>query len=161
MIKLEYDDEKAKDLFVSLKKDPVFGNLSLSELFELLEISAIIQYEPDEFIIRQGESDNQLFILIDGKMEVVHDEKVVGVIDKLGDTVGEMSLISNEKRSASVKSVGHVQCLSIDSDHFKPSKTKPTHVVYYIFSKVLANRLKIVNEEVSILKKEKEAITKV
>ncbi len=154
MIKLEYEEEEAKDLFISLKKDPILGVLRLSELFELIEISSIIQYDTDEFIIRQGELDNKLFILISGKMEVAHDEKVIGVLDKLGDTVGEMSLISNDKRSASVKAVGQVQCLSIDKDHFDPSKNKPTHVVYYIFSQVLAKRLKIVNEEIVRLKRE-------
>jgi CRP-like cAMP-binding protein len=87
MLVLEYSEEEAKELFMMLKKDPILGNISLSELFELLELSTMVQYDPGEYIIKQGEYDTQLFILISGNMEIIHNDKTIKILEKTGEKV--------------------------------------------------------------------------
>ena len=68
MQELKLNEEEVKELFFGFKKNPVLGNLSLAELLELIELSLVIQCNPGEYIIKQGESDTNLFILISGKI---------------------------------------------------------------------------------------------
>ncbi len=152
MIKLEYDEEKAKELFFKFKKDPILGNMSLLELFELLDVSSIMLYEPGEDIITQGKHDSCFFILISGKMEVIFNDKIIRTIDDAGNIVGEMSLISNEPRSASVRAASQVTCLSIDAGYINDTKASHQSILYYIFSQILARRLRVVNHQLSDLK---------
>ncbi len=154
MIKLEYDEEKTKALFFNFKKDPMLGNLSLSELFRLLEVSSILQYDPGENIITQGEHDTCLFILISGEMEIILDDEVIRALENTGEIVGEMSLISNEPRSASVRATSQVTCMSIDAAFIHDPQTSSQSILYYIFSHILAKRLKVVNQQLSDLKAE-------
>ncbi len=154
MIKLEYDKEKTKELFYSFCKDPMLGNLTLAELFLLLEKSSIFQYEPGENIITQGEHDTCFFILISGKMEIILNDKIIRTLEKSGEIVGEMSLISNDPRSASVRAASRVICLSIDAVYIHDTKDSRQNILYYIFSQILAKRLKAVNRQLSNLKDE-------
>ncbi len=158
MQELKFNEEEVKELFFGFKKNPIWGNLSLAELLELIELSLIVQCNPGEYIIKQGESDTSLFILISGKMEVVHGDKVVKALDKTGEIVGEMSLISEGVRSASVRAVNQVTCLAINCSQFDVIKTGPKSILYFIFSKVLADRLKSITNELSELKKENEML---
>jgi len=158
MQELKFNEEKVKELFLLFKKDPLLGNLSLFELFELIELSPIVQFDPEEYIIKQGASDTNLFILISGIMEVIHNDKTIKVLDKKGEIVGEMSLISKDIRSASVQAVNQVICFSINAEYFNVIKTKPKSILYYIFSKILADRLKTITNEMSELKKENKRL---
>ncbi len=152
MKEIKFSEEKAKGLFKRFKLDTVLGNLSLSELFELLELARIIQYEPGDYVIKQGALDTELYILVSGRMEILYNEKRVGLLEKTGEIIGEMSLISKEVRSASIRAVDPVECLAIDASYITENKAGPCNVLYYIFCHALAQRLKAVNKELSELK---------
>ena len=158
MQELKFNEEEVKELFFGFKKDPILGNLSLAELLELIELSLLVQFNPGEYIIKQGESDTNLFILISGKMEVIHGDKFVKALDNTGEIVGEMSLIMKDVRSASVRAIDQVICLAINSSQFDVIKTEPKSILYFIFSKVLADRLKSMTNELSEVKKENEML---
>ena len=149
MIEIKFDEEKTKSLFFAFKKDSILGNLSLSELFDLLEMSKIIQYEPGEYIITQNHNDTNLYILISGSMEIIHNGRQIKTTDRVGEIIGEMSLISNNPRSASVRGLDKVQCLSIDASYLERPEIGLKSILYYIFCQVLARRLRIVNSELS------------
>ncbi len=152
MKEIKFSEEKAKELFKRFKLHTILGNLSLSELFELLELARITQYEPSEYVIEQGAYDTELYILVSGCMEILYNEKRVGLIEKTGEIVGEMSLISKEVRSASIRAIDPVECLVINASHITENKAGPSNVLYYIFCHALAQRLKAVNEELAKLK---------
>ena len=160
MQKLEFNEEKAKELFIKFKKDPILGNLSLASLFDLLETSPIMQYDPGEYIIKEGESDTHLFILAYGKIEIIHNDKIVKTMDRLGEIVGEMSLISKEARFASVRAVNQVQCLSIEFSYINNPEPGPQNILLYIISQFLVSRLKSITKELSDIKRENELLRK-
>ena len=158
MEELKFSKEELKELFIGFKKDTILGNLSLTDLHELMDFSSTVQFDPGEYILKQGEPGASLFVLISGKMEVIHGDKVIKVFEKKGEIVGEMSIISKEVRSASVRAVNQVICLLIHSVYFTKIEIKPKNILYYIFSKVLAERLKSVTHELSELKKENQML---
>ena len=160
MEEFKIDDEMAKDLFFKFKKDPILKALSLADLVELFELSPLHEYDDEEYIINQGGLDDMMYILLSGKMEIIRDLAVINTLDKLGEVVGEMRLINNEKRSASVKAKGKVECLAINISYLDDNRTNPHSVLFYIFSKVLARRLKIENQALSNARNEIEQLKK-
>ncbi len=93
-------------------------------------------------------------------MEIIHNGKTIRILKKTGEIIGEMSLISKEVRSASVRAVEKLRCLSIDASFFDEFKASSHNILYYIFSHILARRLKTVNQELSNAKKENELLKK-
>jgi CRP-like cAMP-binding protein len=80
-------------------------------------------FMPEDYIIKQEEDGNSLFFLAKGECEVlVKDENKMQNqerILKIGDMFGEIALISNCKRTASVKCLNYNSCAKINYDSFK------------------------------------------
>jgi CRP-like cAMP-binding protein len=71
----------------------------------------VVHFGKDEKLIRQGDIGDSMFILVEGQANVVFERngssKLVASLSA-GDCFGEMSLLTGEKRSATV--VAHTDC---------------------------------------------------
>jgi CRP-like cAMP-binding protein len=72
-----------------------------------------------EMIIRQGDSGNSMLLLLKGELTILVDN-AQGISKKVatvspGEIIGEMSLLSNDIRSASVQAQSDAQLLRIDA----------------------------------------------
>ncbi len=65
-----------------------------------------------ETVVRQGDAGNSLFINLCGELDVSVDGTKVGILGG-GDFFGEMSLLTGESRSATVKAIGEVWLIEI------------------------------------------------
>jgi CRP-like cAMP-binding protein len=76
-------------------------------------------YPGGEVIAEQGEPGEELFIVVQGEIRVVVERETGGSVEVArrgaGDYVGEMSVITQEPRMASLLCDGEVRTLSIDS----------------------------------------------
>lgn len=75
----------------------------------------------DSLLMKEGEKGAEMFIISRGVVQVYKGEganKKVLAILKNGDFVGEMSLISHEKRNATVKALSHGSALCLKKSHF-------------------------------------------
>ena len=71
-------------------------------------------YSPDTTILREGEpSDGRAYIILDGTVEVMIEGKLVGTVGE-GMIFGEYALISEEARTATVKTRTEITALIID-----------------------------------------------
>jgi CRP-like cAMP-binding protein len=61
----------------------------------------VAPYAKNDIVIREGETTGRLFVLLEGKVEVVKGETVVATLDEPGATIGEMSLLLDRPHSAS------------------------------------------------------------
>jgi small-conductance mechanosensitive channel/CRP-like cAMP-binding protein len=81
-------------------------------------------YGSGETIVRQGEEGQSMFLVLSGIVSVVlepsHEE--LARIER-GGYFGEMSLLTGEPRSATVKAVGDVAVVQIDADLFRRMAT--------------------------------------
>ena len=73
-------------------------------LGKLLRLSKIRQYEDGETIIQEGDLDPWLYFLLSGEVEVSKEGEAITRLSKKGEIFGEMRVIDDQIRSATVRS---------------------------------------------------------
>ncbi len=132
---------------------------------KLLRLSKIRQYEDGETIIAEGDYDPWLYFLLSGRIRVAKEGVTISRIDKQGEIFGEMRVIDERSRSASVYAEGQTVCLAVDTaahdrigaDGDKDGQLDFLLLLYRIFAEYMTARLRLTNEE---LIKAKKAISK-
>ncbi len=148
------------DLIDSLKKIPFLESYEDNLLKNILQLSKIRRYTPNEVITHQGDYDCWLYVILKGEVRIVRNEKEIARLDAQGGTFGELAVIDGEARSASVYAVTDTACLAIDGSFMdrleKQEKIEFEAVYYRLLSVILANRLRTTSEELSHLKQKIE-----
>jgi small-conductance mechanosensitive channel len=94
-----------------LRQQPMFKSFTDEQLDALLPRGQISKFGGGEKVIEQGANGDSMFILVKGEANVVisrnGNESLVASLSS-GDCFGEMSLLTGEKRSASV--IAHTDC---------------------------------------------------
>ncbi|KAI6175908.1 CGMP-dependent protein kinase [Aphelenchoides bicaudatus] len=76
-----------------------------------------VKVEQNNWIIREGDNGNQLFVLSDGKVQVTKDSRFIRVMDA-PSVFGELALLYNCTRTASVKAINDCQLWSLERQIF-------------------------------------------
>jgi CRP-like cAMP-binding protein len=101
-----------------LSKVSIFSLVKEADLLRIAELTRRRLYQEGEVIIKEGNTDGRLFIIVTGQVEVIKDlgEKNERLLRSLGPQsyFGEMALIDNLVRSASVVAKEETQVLSLE-----------------------------------------------
>jgi NADH dehydrogenase len=88
----------------------------------LTERVGSLHYGPGDFVFRQGDPASDFYVVRRGELEVLRSEPAAAptVLSVLGpgDFFGEMALLSDQPRSASVRARGPVEVVAIGRDAF-------------------------------------------
>jgi CRP/FNR family cyclic AMP-dependent transcriptional regulator len=107
-------------------------------------------YKDGEIIIKKGTQGNCLYVIQEGKVEVI-DEKNGQEIKlaelKEPDFFGEMGLFEKDVRSCTVRALGDVKILTVDKKNFYKSIHQDSSLAYRLLEK-MSNRLRQVNEKI-------------
>jgi small-conductance mechanosensitive channel/CRP-like cAMP-binding protein len=103
----------------SLRGIEILSPLGEEELDDLVPHVRLRVYGKGETVVRQGEEGDSLFINLCGNLEVSVDGKTVGSLSG-GDFFGEMSLLTGEKRRATVAALDEVWLAEISKDAIAP-----------------------------------------
>src|SRR5262245_8436373 len=85
-----------------LKAVPFLNSFTDEQLDEVLNSSSLLQCDPGDVIIREGSIDSRIYVLLSGQLEVHVGGKAVAGITRPGDVFGELALVNQDKRAASV-----------------------------------------------------------
>ena len=105
----------------TLRKQKFFQCMNDAQIDRLLASAKLLRYGRGEQLITQGDEGDSMFVLISGTVDVhvLHDGTMTYVTTlKAGDYFGEMSLLTGEKRSATVIANNDCESLKIDKDTF-------------------------------------------
>ncbi|MBR9981511.1 MAG: cyclic nucleotide-binding domain-containing protein [Desulfatitalea sp.] len=124
-------------------------------LGKLLRLSKIRQYEDGEQIIQEGDMDPWLYFLLSGRIRVTKEGEEISTISRKGEIFGEMRIIDDQSRSASVHAIGQTVCLAVDTsagNRLNTSDEKEARLdflllLYRIFAEYITIRLRLTNEE--------------
>jgi len=101
-----------------LRRVPLFADLSPAELKQVAAIAAERDYADEALIAVQGAPGDEMFLIVSGEVRVLAAAAEVAR-RKPGDYVGEMAIISQEPRMASLVAAGGVRTLCIDRKSFE------------------------------------------
>lgn len=115
----------------------LFNELSDQELLELLPFLQVYHCKPNSWVFREGERGRELFILKSGNVEILKQEAESGEFEELGsievgDYFGEMAHLENQKRSASIRTLGPAEVITLDLDALQKAPDRET-----LYSKIL------------------------
>jgi len=131
-------------------KIPLFQDVPSSELFQMVNELPVKTYKAGAYIFREGEAGENLYIVMDGALEVLlgadsPDELLLRTCGP-GEYIGEMSLILPEgKRTASVRAKIRTRTWVMSHDKFQEI-TKRWPMIAYSMLRILSQRLDATNE---------------
>jgi CRP-like cAMP-binding protein len=88
----------------SLRRAPLFENLSKSELEHLAKRTEDLEVEPGKVLCREGEPAQEFFVIIDGEVEVTRNGERIRTLGP-GDFFGEIALLEDIPRTATVTAI--------------------------------------------------------
>jgi CRP-like cAMP-binding protein len=97
---------------------PLFSQCSRRELAQIAGIADEIDLRDGKVLIREGERGREFFVLLEGSAEVTKDGRRVNTLAP-GDFFGEIALISNSPRTATVTATSPVHTLVITDRSFR------------------------------------------
>ena len=142
-----------------MKEIPFFKPFSPGEKKTVANLdSHIIEYKKGEYVIRQGEKDSTIFILLKGTLGITKNEVPDAELNtlKVGALFGEVPLITGKSRSTNVIAKNKALVLKMDSyllktlDHSILKKIKD-HLI-----KILIRRLDEMDSSMAAFKFEFE-----
>jgi CRP/FNR family cyclic AMP-dependent transcriptional regulator len=105
----------------TLQRVPMFANIEPARLKLLAFASDRTQYSPGEILFRQGDDSDVAFVIIRGKANVnldVGDKSITVASVGDGSCVGEMGIICDSPRTATIEAVEAIEALCITKDVF-------------------------------------------
>ncbi|XP_059194112.1 cGMP-dependent protein kinase 2 isoform X3 [Centropristis striata] len=112
-------DASVKKLLTdSLNKNQYLKRLELQQVKDMVECMYERTYQQGEYVIKQGEPGNHLFVLADGKLDVFQQNKLLTSIT-VWTTFGELAILYNCTRTASVRAVNKVRVWALDREVFQ------------------------------------------
>jgi len=99
-----------------LRKDLIliFQGLDQQEFTDFLDIMVIEQISKGEVVLKQGQSGQDIFIVVSGRLEVVRDTERISIMHP-GDIFGELGYFLHARRSASVKAIEKCMLIRLPS----------------------------------------------
>lgn len=125
-----------------------FQSIDESDINDIIPLLKIKKYNKGEYIIKKGDPGKNLFIILNGKVEVSGDDGIRITYLEKGEVFGEMSLISGDPVGANIEVVETATILYLNGQHFRRILNKFPSLQMY-FARLLARRLAKTNIEMS------------
>ena len=130
-----------------LAKVPLFQSCTDEEIRAIAEIAQESDFEAGQLIITQGTPGQAFYMILSGRVEIIRDGRSLGAYGP-GDFFGEMSLLDNAPRSATIRALDPTRCLMLSSWDFKSLIEKTPSIAVKLLE-VLSRRLRVADERLS------------
>jgi hypothetical protein len=121
-------NDKEKELYRLL-----FSSLNLIEFSKLIKMGEWKTSNPGEELIKERQVMTDLYLIYNGKVEIIVGEKVVNEL-KDGQFIGEMSFLSNELASATVKTLYPTEYIKWNQKKLKEVLGRNPSIIYSLQS---------------------------
>lgn len=133
-----------------LERVPIFSSLGGREIDLLLQATTTRRIAAKETLFRKGDPGNQLYGIISGRLKVVaagrDGRELVFTVMGAGDVIGEIALMDEQPRSASVVALEASELLTLHRRDLLPFLERHPKVAIHLAA-VLAARVRRLSEQ--------------
>eukprot|EP01054_Gregarina_sp_Poly1_P005058 Gregarina_sp_Poly_1__5057@NODE_267_length_10370_cov_226_463457_g233_i0_p4_GENE_NODE_267_length_10370_cov_226_463457_g233_i0NODE_267_length_10370_cov_226_463457_g233_i0_p4_ORF_typecomplete_len311_score38_53cNMP_binding/PF00027_29/4_3e22cNMP_binding/PF00027_29/9_9e19Cupin_2/PF07883_11/1_4e02Cupin_2/PF07883_11/0_92_NODE_267_length_10370_cov_226_463457_g233_i012992231 len=117
------DDEKSHILSCFDRMSILFGHLDHAERNRVADATFRVEVLPEQCLIKQGAEGDNFYIVASGTFDILvaRDGNSPAKVNeaKAGDSFGELALLYNSPRAATVKATSHSLVWALDRDTFQ------------------------------------------
>jgi len=103
---------------IFLEKVPILSSMDQYERSQVADALRVEIFADGDAIVNQGENGNKFYILESGEAVATKSDQVI-MNYTTGDYFGELALLRNQPRAATVKAKGVTKCLTLEGRSFK------------------------------------------
>jgi CRP-like cAMP-binding protein len=132
-----------KDEVQMLRRVPLFSGVDSSKLKLLAFTSDRVSYEPGETLFHQGDIGDAAYVVLSGEADILVDSaggpvKVAEM--EANSIIGEIAILCDSTRTATVKATSQLEALRIHKEHFLRLLSEYPQITIEVM-RVLADRL--------------------
>lgn len=127
-----------------IRRVPIFSACTPAEVEAIAATMQEQAYEPGQIIVTQGTPGQAFYLVVSGRVELLRDGRSLGAFGP-GDFFGEMALLDQAPRSATVRAVDPTSCLMLSSWDFKALLERQPSIAVKLLE-VLSRRLRAADE---------------
>lgn len=123
---------------------PLLMALEYREAAQFLKLATVVRCAAGETIVAKGEMGNEMFVVLDGAVEVRDGERRIAAFGK-GGIFGEMAYLNAEPRTADVVALRPAEILVLTQDTMTRAMAKMPEIaarILFNLSLILVERLK-------------------
>ncbi|MGV3659179.1 MAG: cyclic nucleotide-binding domain-containing protein [Prosthecobacter sp.] len=132
---------------------PLLANFNANELSLLSSFGDSRSYQADDIIIREGDDNDHLYLVLKGKLEVLQtfdgQSKAVALLEA-GDSLGEVSVFDPGPASATVRAASEAEVWLITRDSLDRLHASSPKVAFRLLSRIttcLSKRMRSMNDK--------------
>jgi len=115
--------------------------LSEAQMRTLADSLVLCDLRPDEVLVKEGKSDNHLYVIVNGAIGVVRNaattERVTLLTLTTGDLVGELSFIDDTPHYASLVSIGPTRVFGLERQKLEALLGVQPEIVYRVMRAIV------------------------
>lgn len=112
------DDESAREAARRLRETPFFSALGPGLLESFIDKVKLVELASGQVLFREGDTGNTLYVIAEGEVVVYSEGPPRVQLSRLGegDFFGEIALVTDQPRSATIEALAPTELLAIDRD---------------------------------------------
>ncbi len=127
-----------------LSRVPIFSSCTADEIAAIETVAQESTFHAGQIIVTQGTPGQAFYLVLSGRVEILRDGVSLGAFGP-GDFFGEMSLLDQAPRSATIRAIDQVECLMLSSWDFKALLERHPSIAIKLLE-VLSRRLRVADE---------------
>ena len=146
-------DDGAVDLLNSFRSASLFEDVAESDLHAIASRAQVVRCFSGQTLVEEGEPGADIYLLLQGRVRIqvesISPFVEIGITKlEAGEVIGEMSLVENHPRSATVLAIEPSVFARIPSSHLRDLAVQKPEVGFILMrnvARILSDRLKAMN----------------
>jgi len=137
-----------------LRQVPLLADLSEEDLEQLYKMAEAVSIPAGELVLQEGDPGDSLYIVLDGELEVTKrhgSQEILLAVYRAGQFFGEMALLEQAPRSASVRTLRESRLLVISQAAFQTllscSPSAPFKIIRTVTSRLRSTESMLIQNE--------------